>query len=170
MTFQPSTHYQISTPIKLKSKEREGQVQESHNNSHEIPFKTSIPDEWLSSHSSQPTYSAAYFLRLGDSYRTFNIDAMHELHCLSTIQKGFLHPEEESEIAQEHVEHCFNYLTEMMLCEADDTLEPKHFKEQVEKGEKVIFDRVCRDWGAVFEFAASNLVEFRHYRDHERAT
>jgi len=133
-----------------------------------------MADEWLSTYSSDLTFLGGYFVRLGPSYRTFELGIFHQLHCLSTLHKAILYPHLDV-FGPEHVGHCLNYLRQHFLCEADDTLEPGDFMQDVIRdtdggrlGGAGMFERECRDWGAVFDFAKDNLDEFRRYRDFER--
>jgi len=153
MTFQPSIHYRMNTTLSILADQQSTYASPED-----------LPDEWLSTYTSDLSYSGTYFVRLGPSYRTFEVALFHQLHCLSTIHKAFVYPDAPV-FGEHHVGHCLNYLRETFLCEADDTLEPGDFKEEVMKGDGHVFERECRDWGAVFDFARDNLGEFREYRD-----
>jgi len=165
MTFQPSIHYRINTSLALQETQDATPHEKSTN-----PSDTGIPDEWLSTYTSDLTRSGTYFIRIGPSHRTFMVGLIHQLHCLSTIQKSFLYPNY-ALFGEHHIGHCLNYLRQLFLCEADDTLEPGDFVEEILAGkgdEGPIFERECRDWETVLDFNRDNLIKFRHYRDYER--
>jgi hypothetical protein len=74
-----------------------------------------------------------------------------------------------------HVHHCVNYLRQAFLCAADDTLEEGDFmddfltKDEDTDDDAVFaegktFNKVCRDWSALYDFADRNHIEFHEYR------
>lgn len=83
--------------------------------------------------------------------REFGLTMFHQLHCLRMIGDATT-----SHIAGPHLTHCFHYLRENIICEADDTLEPV-----VEVDGRWIVDtgvqRTCKDWRKAFELADENF-------------
>lgn len=71
-----------------------------------------------------------HVIRLGESYRSFEISMFHQLHCLrsirQTIERGDFN--EQTAFDQGHLHHCFTYLRQWTLCSADVTLEPGDFE------------------------------------------
>ena len=59
------------------------------------------------------------FVQLGHRGRTFAIALYHQMHCLDIIRRAI-----GDKSYTNHVHHCFNYLREAVLCEADTTIEP----------------------------------------------
>ena len=59
------------------------------------------------------------FVQLGHRGRTFAIALYHQMHCLDIIRRAI-----GDKSYTNHVHHCFNYLREAVLCEADTTIAP----------------------------------------------
>ncbi|KAK2041678.1 hypothetical protein LZ31DRAFT_625285, partial [Colletotrichum somersetense] len=59
----------------------------------------------------------------------FAISAFHQLHCLQSLQEGFVQLANSSRVIEDtmqaikHASHCFEYLRQAIVCAADDTLE-----------------------------------------------
>ncbi|KAI0059992.1 hypothetical protein BV25DRAFT_1828412 [Artomyces pyxidatus] len=83
-------------------------------------------------------------VHLGTDNRTFAVSMFHQLHCLGRIRSAI----STNAGASPEVEHCFNYLRQMMLCQADVALEP------VVADEFAVGDflnvHTCKDWSAVY--------------------
>lgn len=89
-------------------------------------------------------------VHLGPHYRTFAVTMLHTLHCLDRMRHSiFVKPIGSGNI--KHIEHCANYVRELILCSADTQLEPEG---------KSDVARVCRDWSAVYAEMQRNLVEY----------
>jgi len=89
-------------------------------------------------------------VHLGPHYRTFAVTMLHTLHCLDRLRHSiFDKPVGSGNI--KHIEHCANYVRELILCSADTQLELE--------GEPHVA-RVCRDWTAVYAEMHRNLVEY----------
>lgn len=89
-------------------------------------------------------------VHLGPHYRTFAVTMLHTLHCLDRMRHSiFAKPIGSGNI--KHIEHCANYVRELILCAADTQLEPEG---------KLDVARVCRDWTAVYAEMQRNLVEY----------
>jgi hypothetical protein len=84
----------------------------------------------------------------------YMISAFHQLHCLSYLavhfQEGYAGVELEDEIAH-HSVHCFNYLRQGIMCNADTTLEGK-----TEAGPGEGSEHECVDYDALLEWANEN--------------
>jgi len=107
-----------------------------------------------------------------------SIAVFHELHCLHTIQIGYyyalynlsLHTEATSELSgnpvhpgdtfiptlkvktnSEHIQHCFDYLRQALMCAADTNLEVANKTTGVTNGWGSA--RTCRDYGEVLRWA-----------------
>lgn len=84
----------------------------------------------------------------------------HQMHCLVAIQDGI-----RGHKVDGHVHHCLNYLRQMILCDANPTLE----RAVEEFGTRAIdsrTERVCRDWSKVYALAESNHREWKQRRKH----
>lgn len=101
---------------------------------------------------------------LGKSNQAFTISLFHELRCLDIVRKGLVvfrdrdQPESRSGPSQ-LVQHCMNYIRQMVLCRSNLHLESvrDHVGPRVAVSETT---HKCRDWGVVFEAAEAN---FRQY-------
>ncbi|KAF8875066.1 hypothetical protein BD779DRAFT_228318 [Infundibulicybe gibba] len=60
------------------------------------------------------------FTDLGPNNRTFLLSMIHQMHCLDVIRVGFV---VNGTDAAKHIQHCLRYLRQMVLCNADTTLE-----------------------------------------------
>ncbi|KAI1842112.1 hypothetical protein JX266_011645 [Neoarthrinium moseri] len=61
-----------------------------------------------------------------EDYDGFPISAFHQLHCLKRLREGYaglLNGFEYHDDVVNHVDHCFDYLRQAILCRADMTLE-----------------------------------------------
>lgn len=54
-----------------------------------------------------------------------------------------------------HVAHCLDILRSDIMCQADDTLLPFRFQQDVEREEKVP-KRMCRNWDQLEDFAVEH--------------
>ncbi|KAL1599794.1 hypothetical protein SLS60_007599 [Paraconiothyrium brasiliense] len=81
----------------------------------------------------------------------YMVSAFHQLHCLSYLavhfQEGYDGVPLEEEIAH-HSVHCFNYLRQGIMCNADTTLEGK-----TEAGPGEGSEHECVDYEALLEWA-----------------
>ena len=79
-------------------------------------------------------------IHLGPNRRSFAVTMMHTLHCLDKMRLSiFAKPTGNGDMR--HIEHCTNYVRELILCAADAQLEPV---------DNPHVPRVCRDWNAVY--------------------
>lgn len=89
----------------------------------------------------------------------------HQIHCLLAIQDGIRNSRPEGGDYEErgdlkHIHHCLNYLRQMILCNANPTLErtmPEFGTHAINPGT----ERICRDWTRVYEIAESNYEEWK---------
>ncbi|RPD61389.1 hypothetical protein L227DRAFT_471958, partial [Lentinus tigrinus ALCF2SS1-6] len=92
------------------------------------------------------------FMRLGPEGRPFVLTLYHQLHCLDRIRQAI-----GEKHTTQHVHHCFNYLRQLVLCEADSTLErPLHWQAADSESAYPSGERMCTDWEHVYEIAAAN--------------
>jgi len=107
------------------------------------------------------------FVRLGDDYRVFAVSMYHQLHCLSALQTAMTTKTSGSSSSPMdiHVQHCLNYLRQFILCSADDTVEPVVTLSRLESQRcPPPFTRKCRNWEKLYEFSATNYLEFHQYK------
>lgn len=87
----------------------------------------------------------------------FVVTMFHELHCLRLLNLAF---DASDPVGEEHIKHCLNYLRQMILCDADLTIEPANWEERW-SGESEDIGRqgsthICRDWEAVYNAVEKN--------------
>ncbi|KAK4444362.1 hypothetical protein QBC34DRAFT_498378 [Podospora aff. communis PSN243] len=91
-----------------------------------------------------------------DGYDGFPLSAFHQLHCLKSIRKHYVALQSNTPIVDSvdnHVDHCFDYLRQAIMCSADMTLEkarvdPDGHRRRVDGWGTM---HKCRDWGRVRE-------------------
>jgi hypothetical protein len=109
--------------------------------------------------------------RANDGQYWFELDVLHNLHCLNAVRKGISRslypssvPEPEKKIKQNdadihgtewdhvHLEHCMDRIRQALMCQADMTLSVMHrwgeHRAQLYKTE----ERLCRKWEPVREW------------------
>ena len=121
------------------------------------------------------------FVRLGPNKRFFSFTLYHQIHCLETLRRAIVNPNEEhkhggSEILNgdgrraeprakgegegAHWSHCLNYLRQTLMCSADLTLEPEIELGSGNVGEGLHVTHVCKDWSKVHAFTAKNWDDY----------
>jgi hypothetical protein len=92
------------------------------------------------------------FAYLGQEYLTFDVSMWHQLHCLNHIRTVLLNGDDGSD----HVEHCFHYLRQGILCAADTTIEAGGANMLRDDGQKVAtgvnVTHTCRDWKQIYDW------------------
>ncbi|KAI0362155.1 hypothetical protein OH77DRAFT_1432824 [Trametes cingulata] len=90
----------------------------------------------------------------------------HQLHCLHALRTLFLKRDNLTEGQRGHVDHCFMYLHQALLCNVDTTLEPATHKQKTADGKVVNavtgFDVThrCKDWGQLRTYMEENYAEW----------
>jgi hypothetical protein len=108
------------------------------------------------------------FVALGGTRERFAIGMYHQLHCLEVLRTGYaagkgaaLEYPGNGTIWDHHVNHCLNYLREVVLCNADTTLIPAI----PEDGEFIATSmgvvHRCKDWTQLREIVERNMDETR---------
>lgn len=92
------------------------------------------------------------FFRLGPDGRLFGLALFHQMHCLERIRRAM-----STRRSSEHVHHCFNYLRQAILCEANPTLEPV-IPILGRRSVNAEIPHVCRDWTRVYELAEEQFA------------
>ncbi|EIW81717.1 hypothetical protein CONPUDRAFT_143436 [Coniophora puteana RWD-64-598 SS2] len=128
--------------------------------------------EW---HSLIPTNTVG-FVHLGEEDMPFAVSMYHALHCLDTIRRAMSEADEYTctgksrnklDLAMKHSTHCFDYVAQLLLCNADATLEPILAEKVVHHSSAVpawasagagVIHR-CRDWTQVRRFVETNRDE-----------
>lgn len=103
------------------------------------------------------------FVNLGPQGRPFGLSIYHQHHCLMRLRESAIEGK-----ASGHVFHCLNYLRQMVLCEADTTLEPVVPVPDNPWAEYIGVPHVCKDWTGVYQLAAEDYK--RKLRKGSRST
>ncbi|KAI0258514.1 hypothetical protein BC834DRAFT_911153 [Gloeopeniophorella convolvens] len=80
---------------------------------------------------------------------------LHQLHCLNVISVAFTIPDHPF-AAPRHLQHCFNYLRQMLLCGALDMLEAGDFMAKNYDTDRIGQTLVCEDWERLYEVIDGN--------------
>lgn len=114
------------------------------------------------------------FVRLGSESRIMCVSMFHQLHCVEKMRRALDNPDDPYATIP-HLQHCMNYIRQMILCASDLTLEPQ---EEVGEGDiwgirnaSVIASsgtdvtHSCRNWAEVYDTIEDNYVEWQAYWD-----
>ena len=106
-------------------------------------------------------------IRLGEGQQAFVVAMHHELHCLRQIRRSLARREWSRFTPAErgHMQHCFNYLREWMLCSADVTLEPGDFTERNFTSQRTGATHKCKDWEPVYNRINTAWSTWEAYRN-----
>jgi hypothetical protein len=102
-------------------------------------------------------------VRAGPDMRAFGVGMVHQLHCLNLIRMGIVEPPRPA--LSDHVQHCLNYLRQLLLCTADAALEPGDFVKRDYARDRMATTRQCRDWGTLYGSVAENYDTWLTYSD-----
>ncbi|KAJ7781724.1 hypothetical protein DFH07DRAFT_900913 [Mycena maculata] len=84
------------------------------------------------------------FVQFGTTGEIFGVALFHQMHCLGRIREAMA-----SRKSTIHVHHCFNYLRQIILCEANPTIEPV-IPIIGRRSVNAEVPRVCKDWTQVY--------------------
>ncbi|KAJ7591578.1 hypothetical protein C8J56DRAFT_782187, partial [Mycena floridula] len=102
-------------------------------------------------------------LRLGPERRLFLTTWWHQLHCLGEIQKGLL-DNSKPEATLHHLTHCFTYLRQTFLCDANGALEDGDFIIPDYSQTNYLGDSmVCYHWPEIHRALAKNSEDFEKW-------
>jgi Mycotoxin biosynthesis protein UstYa len=105
-------------------------------------------------------------IRLGKDMRMFAVAMFHQLHCLRGIRNAMvdgwknLHPAHRG-----HIHHCFNYVRQYTLCDADVTLEPGDFTKRNFTLQRTGATHTCLDWEPAYEMMRDQWLAWEAYRE-----
>ncbi|KAH7872553.1 uncharacterized protein C8R40DRAFT_1162178 [Lentinula edodes] len=95
--------------------------------------------------------SGGGFLQLGnDGQRVMGLSMFHQLHCLARIRIAM-----KTNHQTPHVHHCFNYIRQMILCDANPAIEPV-IPILGMKSVNAEVPHICNDWSQVYHMATNN--------------
>ncbi|TFK53457.1 hypothetical protein OE88DRAFT_1733379 [Heliocybe sulcata] len=96
------------------------------------------------------------FVRMGHDKRLFALSAYHEMHCMQSVRRAIF----QEGHGDGHVQHCLNYLRQMILCRTDVQLEPVVEDGTVAWGR----ERTCRSREELYGWLSKNMAEYRAWR------
>ncbi|PCH44321.1 hypothetical protein WOLCODRAFT_76501 [Wolfiporia cocos MD-104 SS10] len=106
------------------------------------------------------------FINIGPSDRVFQVSMIHQLHCLDVIRVGFV---TNGTHAAEHIQHCLRYLTQLVLCNADTTLEQDEIASpHLHAASGVGMVHRCRDWRLLMRYVLDHPT--KAYESRNEAT
>ncbi|KAJ7153217.1 hypothetical protein C8R46DRAFT_1166192 [Mycena filopes] len=95
------------------------------------------------------------YVRLGNEQRAFAVSMFHQLHCVRLMRAGLAGRYDA--YARGHMQHCLNYIRQMILCSPDLTLEPPDVLTRDFELDRVGATHICSDWESMYTEAASNF-------------
>ena len=99
------------------------------------------------------------FVRLGPERRIPCVSMFHQLHCVDKLRRALDNPDDPISTIP-HLQHCLNYIRQMILCAADLTLEPVDIGHEASG---VGVTHTCRDWRTVYDTVDRNYAEWTEY-------
>ena len=101
-------------------------------------------------------------VHLGPDCRPFTVSMFHQLRCLNIVRAAIIKSHDGDPLDLQRrklVDHCMNYLRQMILCRMDTTLEPLR---AIHTRGVAVWDitHVCKDWSMVYKEAERNYNEF----------
>lgn len=104
-------------------------------------------------------------VRIGEEKRMFAVAMFHQLHCLRRIRSTLV--ERWGNIPEgrkRHILHCFNYLRQWTLCNADVTLEKGDFARRNFTTERRGATHTCIDWVPAYEYMTEKWFEWEEFK------
>ena len=119
------------------------------------------------------------FVRLGEPRRILCVSMFHQLHCVEKFRLA-LHNPDDPIATIPHLQHCMNYIRQMVLCASDLTLEPVDMpaegKERVGDWEMdgeasgAGVEHLCWDWSLIYETLGQNWANWLEFWDRIKDT
>lgn len=103
-------------------------------------------------------------VRLGPDFRLLIVTHYHAMHCLRDMETSLVHSAEHAD-AYAHNIHCFNYLRQLILCEANGSLEEGNFMAKNLEKDRVGGELVCWDWEKVYTALDQNFANWKEWKD-----
>lgn len=106
------------------------------------------------------------FVRLGLERRILCVSMFHQLHCVDKMRRALDNPDDPVATIP-HLQHCMNYIRQMVLCASDLTLEPEEYNPVTESRDAtgVGVTHTCHDWSAVYDTINDNYAQWIEYWD-----
>ena len=108
------------------------------------------------------------FIRSQKDHKIYLFPMSHQLHCLDYMRTAVSNS---SAVDWKHLHHCFNFLRQWTLCEADTTLEIGDFAERIIYTEaRMGAQHICRDWTPIVSALRDNQIEWRRWEKAQKNT
>ncbi|KAJ5504750.1 hypothetical protein N7463_007624 [Penicillium fimorum] len=116
-----------------------------------------LPDSFAASHDLRTAQRFPWDTSKG----IYILHGFHNLHCLKIIYISLFEfrTGQEQSRTWHHIAHCLDALRRQMLCDADDT--PRATDRRAEVVSGVGQHRVCRDWGALENWAKAHTACYK---------
>ena len=95
-------------------------------------------------------------VHLGVDQEPHTVSMLHQLRCINLMREQLTQSKAGRDV--DRTQHCMNYLRQMLMCHADDMLDPYQYVHKMNalNAQPV---RRCRDWRAVYERVEDNQRE-----------
>ncbi|KAH0584448.1 hypothetical protein H2248_009985 [Termitomyces sp. 'cryptogamus'] len=96
------------------------------------------------------------------------VSHFHQLHCLRSLRRYVRKDMTLTPMDLSHVDHCLIYLRQMILCNADVTLEPANHKQRTPEGKVTNavtglgVTHECKDWEQLWGYMEENYQQYSH--------
>ncbi|KAJ7239571.1 hypothetical protein B0H12DRAFT_1135953 [Mycena haematopus] len=94
------------------------------------------------------------YVRLGSEHRAFAVSMFHQLHCMRLIHAAIAGRYDAA--SRGHMQHCLNYIRQMILCSPNLTLEPADVLTRDYEADRIGATHVCTDWAEMYRAAEKN--------------
>lgn len=125
------------------------------NTEESVHFRTNSTSAKLEWDADVPVGTGA--MRLGPRHRPFSLSMFHQLHCLGAFHTSISGAEGADQLTDAHNKHCLDYMRQVILCDADVTLEEGDFMERVFEVDREGQTHVCQDWNAIYTIMSVNF-------------
>ncbi|KAI5117956.1 hypothetical protein M0805_001618 [Coniferiporia weirii] len=132
-------------------------------------FTNSTADYPIQGPDAEAAWSCIYpngfgFVRLGTERRILCVSMFHQLHCVEKMRRALDNPDDPIATLP-HLQHCMNYIRQMVLCGSDLTLEPEEHDPVSHKSEAtgVGVTHTCRDWSVAYDTINDNYARWLEF-------
>ncbi|KAF4604681.1 hypothetical protein EYR40_003459 [Pleurotus pulmonarius] len=105
------------------------------------------------------------YVRLGEEYRAFAVNAFHQLHCLRAMRDALANPSDRSPAADGHFQHCLNFIRQFALCSPNLTLEPADALSRDFETQRSGAVLICKDWRRLYDYMSDNWSSWKEFQN-----
>ncbi|THH03236.1 hypothetical protein EW145_g6421 [Phellinidium pouzarii] len=139
-------------------------------------FTNSTADYPIHGPDAEPAWNRVYpdgfgFVRLGTERRILCVSMFHQLHCVEKMRRALDNPDDPLATLP-HLQHCMNYIRQMILCGSDLTLEPEEYNPVTRRKEAtgVGVTHTCRDSSVAYDTINDNYARWTEYWEEVKET